>query len=189
MGFFQNLKYKKFKGFAAADFTKKESYTLYHGCLLSKDQLLSYQNLARDKKVAFVEEFFKSLPNCDNLKKAKGIFKLSLFNDGFNTLDNKFLQFMMKVDFDISHDCAELIKYFYDRKELNIDEEWLYNKSLYTEDEEEIIFKIKALVYASNKNLQAGADKLITPSELMQGKKISKANAMKKLLKTITIKK
>ena len=91
MGFFQNLKYRKFKGFTPADFAKKENYKLYNGNLLSKNQQLSYQNLTRDKKIAFLEEFFKSLPNSDNLKKAKGIFKLSLFNDGFNTLDNKFL--------------------------------------------------------------------------------------------------
>ena len=80
-------------------------------------------------------------------------------------LAHAFIQAIQPVQHSVFASLGIIIKY---SKVLNINSRWLYKPSLYTlePNDEDIIFKIKALTYADNPRLQNNADKKISVESL-----------------------
>lgn len=131
-----------------------------------------------------------SLDNAKNLKNGKDVYADSIVENGIDTLSNPFLSFMLNISQNLNRDVVSVIKDLVDSKVLNINSRWLYKPSLYTlePNDEDIIFKIKALTYADNPRLQTNANKKISVESLQdkQGWPL-KASQMEEILNKIQL--
>ncbi len=131
-----------------------------------------------------------SLDNAKNLKNGKDVYADSIVENGIDTSSNPFLSFMLNISQNLNRDVVSVIKDLIDSKVLNANSRWLYKPSLYTlePNDEDIIFKIKALTYADNPKLQSNANKRISIESLQdkQGWPL-KASQMEEILNKIEI--
>lgn len=129
-------------------------------------------------------------PNSKYLQIAKPVYANSIVENGTDTNTNPFLRFVTNIRKDIPGNVANLIKSLVDNGSLSPDEDWLYDKKVYSGENEDILLRLKALTYASNKRLQSGADKEIVVKDIKNERgEYLPTTKLKKLLKSINISK
>lgn len=153
--------------------------------LISSEQSIKFDNMTSNNKLDFIEAFIKDLPNYRYLDTATDIISQSILTHGFNTSENKFLKYLTKVKWDLNSSTANIIYTLLENGNLRLDFDWLYNRSLYKGNVENVNYKLKALAYASNANLQANANKKLKPELLFDGNKIKSITDIKRILKDI----
>lgn len=158
--------------------------------LIPQEDIIKYENLPDNEKLLFLYNLLKNHPNKNNLKSARDVYAGSISENGFDDKENPFIKFMNNTKHDFNTDQASLIRELIENKSLTPNEVWLYKPTLWDEGNEETLFKIKALTYAGNEDLQSNANKQITPESLMDNRgRIYSASTIKRLLNDITVKK
>lgn len=156
--------------------------------LITPDQVRKIDNMPTNKKLAFINRFIENLPNYKYFEPAKSVVTQSILRDGFNTSNNKFLQYLTKVRWPLNDYTSDVIYQLIDNGNIKLNSNWLYNKSLYAGNPEDVGYKIKALTYASNSELQKDSSKQITPGVFMdKSGKIKSAEDIKKILSKIKV--
>ena len=153
--------------------------------LISTEQNIKFDNMTSNNKLNFISKFIKELPNYRYLDTAEDILTQSILLHGFNTSENKFLNYASKVKWDLNSSTANIIYTLLENGNIKLNFDWLYNRSLYKGKPENINYKIKALAYASNINLQANADKRVKPELFFDGNKVKSIVDIKRILNSI----
>ena len=161
-----------------------------------KIQINPYQakfNNARTmkQKEKVVEEYIKGLPNYNSIKYAQEVIANSIIYSGFDPKTNPFLYFILKFKkARLPASAANLIRALIVDDNIDVTSavfDWLYRADVYSGVEASILFKIKALTYASNPDLQRGASEKITVNTFLDGRRLRTAQQMKEILDQITI--
>ena len=136
-----------------------------------------------------INDFIKNFPNYNKIKDASTEIQQSILKHGFDLETNKFLEYINKVRWDLSPATADVIYQLLENGNLDSSEEWLYSNSLYEGSPADINYKIKALVYASNKSLQKNASTQITQDMLLDSTgNVKDVDAIKSIISKITVK-
>lgn len=154
--------------------------------LATPEQIKQFDNMSTNKKLDFIDRFIETLPNYKYFESAKGVITQSILKDGFNTSNNKFLQYLTKVKWPLNDYISDVIYQLIENGNIKLNFNWLYNKSVYAGRPENVGYKIKALTYASNTGLQSNADKKIKPEYLFNGNKIKSIVEIKRILSNIS---
>ena len=140
-----------------------------------------------------VESYLKRQPNYNYLKKQKDLYigyivdSVILFKKDY-TLNNKFLLFITKINSE--NVPIWTIMDLYKKGLINFEESFLSEKSLYNDTLDNIDYRLKALIYANNPNLQMArnADKIISVKDLSNADgSIKSAEQIRLILNNITI--
>ncbi len=147
-----------------------------------------YIRLAPNKQLKFAQEYVKQHPNYKNLSSAQNVYADYIYKNGFNDNTNEVFELMERLPVNISSEMATLILNLIDKDSLDVGEDWLYDEELYRDgNEASILYKIKALTYASNTTLQQGASDSITPEMFYDNGKLMSAAEIKQAIDNITI--
>lgn len=158
--------------------------------LISQEEIDKYEDLPDNEKLLFLYDLLKNHPNKNNLQLAKNVYAGSISEDGFDDRTNPFIKFINNTKHDFNEEQAELIRELIYNDSLSPNEYWLYKPSLWNEGDQETLFKIKALTYASNDYLQSNADNKITPESLMDNRgRIYSQSTIEKILNNIRVSK
>lgn len=155
--------------------------------LISNEHQIKYNSMSNAKKLKYIKKFLEQMPNAEHLKRAQQYFINHIFKNGFDDSKNILLKYMQAVPYDISSTTAQLVNTLLENETLSYNRApWLVHKSLYTEDDASINFKIKALTYASNTSLQNTANVKVSYKDFMDSRGfIKSAQAIENKLKTI----
>ena len=155
---------------------------------LSYDKLLQ-QASTPNEIFKVIKKWMNENPNKFNIENAYNTLEDSVFET--HSLDeekNAFIYYLNNVKNKITDDEAALIWSIASEDNLDVTEDWLYNNSLYEGSPEDVQFKIKAMTYASNPNLQRGANQQLVKSHLLDdNNNIKPVDEIKQILKNITI--
>lgn len=162
--------------------------------LLSADEDAKYLSLPTRSKYSFINKWIDTfIGDNKNMNGVKSDIANTIMDYGFDTDQNKFLNYLLKLKqlwypFRLTHEQVELIAYLLNEDRLNPTERWLYLRELYSENPEDVLYKIKALTYASNKAMQRDANRDITPELLMdENNRPLTAKQMQSILSKIKI--
>lgn len=155
---------------------------------LSYDKLLQ-QASTPNEIFKVIKKWMNENPNKFNIENAYNTLEDSVFET--HSLDeekNAFIYYLNNIKNKITDDEAALIWTIASGDNLDVTEDWLYNNSLYEGSPEDVQFKIKAMTYASNPNLQRGANQQLVKSHLLDdNNNIKPVDEIKQILKNITI--
>lgn len=155
---------------------------------LSYDKLLQ-QASTPNEIFKVIKKWMNENPNKSNIENAYNTLEDSVLET--HSLDeekNAFIYYLNNIKNKITDDEAALIWNIASEDNLDVTEDWLYNKSLYEGSPEDVQFKIKAMTYASNPNLQRGANQQLVKSHLLDdNNNIKPVDDIKQILKNITI--
>lgn len=136
-----------------------------------------------------IKKYIAELPNYNKVKDAELEIQQSIMKYGVDPKDNKFLDYINKVKWDLSPATADVVYQLIDNGNLEPSEKWLYSNSLYKGEPADINYKIKALVYASNKSLQKNANTQVTQDMLLDATgNVKDVDEIKSILSKITVK-
>lgn len=143
--------------------------------LISNDDRIKYNSLTDNQKRKFIRNWIHKNGYRDYLESAEVSIIEHIIENGFNPKDNKFLTYLEYLDdsqiardsIRVNNQEIDLIASLIDDNKLDPKESWLYLPSLYKDDPQNVLFKVKALTYASDKDLQKGASKNLKPENLM----------------------
>lgn len=158
-------------------------------------QEAKYNSLSKNQQIKFLSELIDKHPNHQNLQAGKRYYINALIRDGIDSDDNDFINYINNVTFNADPDTVQLVYNLINNDNISIDtlknkNSWLYKKDLYSEGTDATNYKIKALVYASNKDLQRNANRTISQQSLMtKAGKLMSADEMKKVLNRIRVNK
>lgn len=151
MGLFSKLFKNKFE-----NMSEKELETQYM-LATSNEDIATFCKL--------IKTYLRRQPNYNYIKRLEASYVLeimdSIWNKGYG-LDNDFLNFITKIKFD-KFIPLMLIRELMEKGLLDSKAEFLYNESLYNENESAVdtSFRVRALTYANNPKLQKNASKQI----------------------------
>lgn len=156
--------------------------------IISEDDLIKFNKLSDHRKVGFLDKIIKNLPFYKYVKDSTVMLKQSLIQYGFDTNENKTLEFLSKLRSEIANSTLHLIDYLINEKDLNVNTSWLYEPSLYEGEPADVDFKIKALSYADDTSLQSKANQKISPKALMDDNgNILPVEQIKQILSNISV--
>lgn len=165
--------------------------------LISEDEYYDFQTMSNNEKRKFISNWIDNLGDRKgNLNLIRNDIEQSIMDYGFDDNENKFLKYILKLKqlwfpFKLSHNIAKLIMQLMNDDSLNPTSnatQWLYRKDLYNDSEENTLFKIKALTYASDRNMQRDASRNITAESLMdKSGNLLSADKMRNILSRIKI--
>lgn len=143
--------------------------------LISNDDRIKYNSLTDNQKRKFIRNWIHKNGYRDYLESAEVSIIEHIIENGFNPKDNKFLTYLEYLDdsdiargnIRVNNQEIDLIASLIDDNKLDPKEPWLYLPSLYKDDPQNVLFKVKALTYASDKDLQKGANKKLKPENLI----------------------
>jgi len=141
------------------------------------------------KKEQVILGYIRSLPNYNLIQEAESVILDNIYCMGFDKRYNKFLSYVLEInDFKLTAYVAREIRSFITNELLDIHWDWLYEKELYTETENNIIGKIKCLIWASDEKYQIKASMSISDNELRDSNgKLLSFNEMEKILASIKV--
>lgn len=178
MGFFSKLFKNKYE-----DMDESQLEIAY-------ENALSYNNLGTCHKI--IEAYLKRQDNYKYLEGHKEIFineiTTSVLTNGY-TLSNDFLLFITKIKTD-KFIPLETIRFFFEKGDLNSDDSFLYEESLYDDTNSNNEYRIKALVYARHPEYQVGASKEINLNSLInKDGTVKTTEEIREILGSITVEK
>lgn len=121
-----------------------------------KESGVRYNDLDRNSEFDFINHVLDRLNNSDNLQQARDTYIDIIREKGWDSSRNPIIPFIEKIPEDLSSNIVKLISNLIDNRKINIyrDSDWLFNSSLYDRRIEDQAYSIKALVLASNPQLQ-----------------------------------
>ena len=121
-----------------------------------KESGVRYNDLDRNSEFDFINHVLDRLNNSDNLQQARDTYIDIIREKGWDSSRNPIIPFIEKIPEDLSSNIVKLISNLIDDRKINIyrDSDWLFNSSLYDRRIEDQAYSIKALVLASNPQLQ-----------------------------------
>lgn len=160
-----------------------------------KESGVRYNDLDRNSEFDFINHVLDRLNNSDNLQQARDTYIDIIREKGWDSSRNPIIPFIEKIPKDLSSNIVKLISNLIDDRKINIyrDSDWLFNSSLYNRRIEDQAYSIKALVLASNPQLQqdkSGKNKFnskneyLTPKDLMNNNNIFPVKDIKDILDT-----
>ena len=167
-------------------FRKKEE--INYGAMTPKELQLIYDGTSSlKKKDKIAEAYLQSLKNYENIKLAQSEILSSIFYSGFDPYYNVFLDFVLNFTCStLTWPVARLIReIIITQKIKNLN--CLYEEDLYKGSAEDVEFKVKAMICASNPVLQAGFSKKVTPMDFYINGKLMSAEQMRGLLDSIEV--
>ena len=160
-----------------------------------KESGVRYNDLDKNSEFDFINHILDRLNNSDNLQQARDTYIDIIREKGWDSLRNPIIPFIEKIPEDLSSSIVELISELIDDKKIDIsrDSSWLLNSSLYNRRVEDQAYSIKALVLASNPQLQQDKhgrnkfnsdNKYLTPQDLLDNNNILSVKDIKDVLDT-----
>lgn len=150
-----------------------------------------YDSMSYKQKETFLKNYFKEMENYSNIKDATRYIEYSIDTDGLDTKKNDYLGYMLRVKdlgVTITSEMARILYNVWVDNDIDFSDSWLYNKSLYTESEEDIVFKIKAMIYASSPSLRRGASKSFNENQFInKDGTIQTAKEIEQYLRSVTV--
>lgn len=121
-----------------------------------KESGVRYNDLDRNSEFDFINHVLDRLNNSDNLQQARDTYIDIIREKGWDSSRNPIIPFIEKIPKDLSDSIVELIYELINNKRIDIsrDSDWLFNSSLYDRRIDDQAYSIKALVLASNPQLQ-----------------------------------
>lgn len=112
-----------------------------------------------DLKARFIWYIIDTVPGLSRYKKLTTALVKSILEDGFDDRYNLFLKYILNLGTKankLSSSTAEDVLQLIDNNRININDdltkEWLYNSSLYDGNSQDIDYKLKSLIFASDKD-------------------------------------
>ena len=133
-------------------------------------------------KRKYLTKIAKDIQNYDKWKNAKDTVVDSISKED-DDAKNEFLTYIKNLKVSPKEEDLRLIRTLIDNGSLNPDENWLGNADLYNSPESE--FLIKALTYASNKDLQRNSDQEISIEDMFSDGKLKSVEEIKQVLTSI----
>lgn len=160
-----------------------------------KESGVRYNDLDKNSEFNFINHVLDRLNNSDNLQQARDTYIDIIREKGWDSSRNPIIPFIEKIPKDLSSSIVELISELIDDKKIDIsrDSDWLFNSSLYDRRIEDQAYSIKALVLASNPQLQQDTrgrnkfnsdNKYLTPQDLLDNNNILSVKDIKDVLDT-----
>lgn len=160
-----------------------------------KESGVRYNYLDKNSEFDFINHVLDRLNNSDNLQQARDTYIDIIREKGWDSSRNPIIPFIEKIPKDLSSSIVELISELIDDKKIDIsrDSDWLFNSSLYDRRIEDQAYSIKALVLASNPQLQQDTrgrnkfnsdNKYLTPQDLLDNNNILSVKDIKDVLDT-----
>ena len=161
---------------------------------LPEDVVITFNSLSDNQKLKYAMKIAKNYSKTHSLAYAEPILARSIAENGIEIADNPFLAYIDRVTRNggvakrLSTEVATYIDYFLNNGDISAKSKWLYNTNFYAESDKDVIYKLKAFVYATNRKYQQNANRQITP-ELFQDKNGHTLSAadIKKVMSRITI--
>ena len=157
--------------------------------LISREQEIEFDTLPEDKKLEYVNNFVRELPNYSKISSSLGTIVSSISEHGFDTNKNKFLDYITNVDWKLGSSTSSIVNQLLNNGKLDLDvNEWIFNPDLYKGSSEDVDYRLKAFAYASNKDIQKGVSEPLTTDMLLNADgTIKDTESIRNLLKSITV--
>lgn len=160
-----------------------------------KESGVRYNDLDKNSEFDFINHVLDRLNNSDNLQQARDTYIDIIREKGWDSSRNPIIPFIEKIPEDLSSSIVELIYELINNKRIDIsrDSDWLFNSSLYDRRIDDQVYSIKALVLASNPQLQQDKhgrnkfnsdNKYLTPQDLLDNGNILSVKDIKDVLDT-----
>lgn len=160
-----------------------------------KESGVRYNDLDKNSEFDFINHVLDRLNSSDNLQQARDTYIDIIREKGWDSSRNPIIPFIEKIPKDLSSSIVELISELIDDKKIDIsrDSSWLLNSSLYNRRIEDQAYSIKALVLASNPQLQQDKhgknkfnsnNKYLTPQDLLDNDNVLSVKDIKDILDT-----
>lgn len=157
----------------------------------TEQQYDKYKYDSIQARIKYLRDLFDQY---DNLKNVKETLIQIIQKDDIDSYDNKFILYVNGIAKDKEiQPSPQILRFIYNEIERrNIEQKtvenynsWLYNPSLYTENDKDIAYKVGAFELVDDKSKQRYLSKTISESDLMDGDKIKTKQEIEEFLKTI----